>query len=62
MGARKPFGVWVLLMGGNPWMFCREASLDEALRTARTLRLGRAAWRVWIGPAVPGAPAVRRAR
>lgn len=38
MGVRKPYGVWMLLQNGEPWMFCRERTLDEALLTARTLR------------------------
>lgn len=35
---RKPFGVWMLLQDGQPWMFCQERTLAEALLTARTLR------------------------
>jgi hypothetical protein len=38
MGVRKPYGVWMLLQSGEPWMFCCERTLDEALLTARTLR------------------------
>ena len=48
---RKAFGVWMLLMGGDRWMFCREKTLDEAMRTARTLRGDLSLfpkYRVWI--------------
>lgn len=48
---RKPFGVWMLLMDGRPWMFCSERTLGEAILTARTLR-GECPlfpkYRVWI--------------
>lgn len=49
--ARKPFGVWMLLMSGDPWMFCREKTLTDALVTARTLRGDSPLfprYRVWI--------------
>lgn len=57
---RKPVGVWVLLTSGEQWMFCRERTLDDAMLTARTLRVNVPSlspgtplfpqWRVWIAP------------
>jgi len=56
MKARKPYGVWMLLQDKTPWMFCREATLIEALLTARTLRLAGSplppSHAVWIAPPV----------
>jgi hypothetical protein len=55
---RKPIGVWMLLSSGDPWMFCRERTLNEAMLTARTLR-GHLSlfpqYRVWLAaPPVVG--------
>jgi hypothetical protein len=36
--ARKPFGVWLLLDDGEPWMVCRDSTLSEALKSAGALR------------------------
>lgn len=57
---RKPIGVWVLLSSGNQWMFCCEATIDDAMQTARTLRANVPSlaqgsplfphWRVWLAP------------
>lgn len=55
----KPIGVFVLLSSGERWMFSREPNLNEALRTARTLRIEVPSlspgplpllprWRVWL--------------
>jgi hypothetical protein len=60
--------VWMLLDNGDVWEFCRERTLKEAMKTARTLggRLtlrGHAVKqeRVWIGPpAVLGEPMIWR--
>lgn len=49
--ARKPFGVWMLLMDGGSWLFSREKTLADALLTARTLRGDSPLfprYRVWI--------------
>jgi len=46
----------MLLQDKTPWMFCREATLIEALLTARTLRLAGSplppSHAVWIAPPV----------
>jgi hypothetical protein len=47
MGARKPFGVWMLLQDGQPWLFGGERTLAEAVRTAVMLR-GAGRRSVWI--------------
>lgn len=36
---RKPIGVWMLTMDGQPWNFENFATVGEAMTTARTLRL-----------------------
>lgn len=59
MTPRKPIGVY-MLVSGTPWMFCRERNIDEAMRTARTLRGGDQLpkYRVWLAPP----PAIGRKR
>lgn len=34
---RKPIAVWVMLQDGSAWLFDTHATVDAALRTARTL-------------------------
>lgn len=61
MNRRKPFGVYMLLMDGDPWMYCLEKTLADALCTARTLRGDSPlfpTYRVWI--ATRDVPAHRR--
>jgi len=50
---RNRFGVWMLLESGERWNYCNERTLDEALRTARTLRGDLSLFPkhpVWIAP------------
>lgn len=55
---RKPFGVWMLLSGGERWLFRAEPTLAAALVTGRVL-IGETPlfpnYRVWI--ARPDQPA-----
>lgn len=53
---RKPFAVWCLLQGGQPWMYCQERTLDEAMKTARTLRGYRLEHSGFSLPMVPLVP------